>query len=125
MTFFIGTGTTITFASGFLAEIIDVSPPNASRESVQVSHMETTIAHRFLPTKLVDWGELGVEMAFDASTKPPVNDNPESVTITFPDSNSSTWTFQGFLTGFEPGDPLEDRATATATLKVDGDVTVV
>lgn len=118
----IGTGTTITFASGFFAEILDVSPPNASRESIQVSHMGTTDAHTFKPTDLADWGELTVEMGFDPATTVPITNAAETVTITFPDSGATTWVFEGFMTGFEPSDPLEDRMTATATIKVSGPV---
>lgn len=120
----IGTGIVITFSTGFLAEILDVSPPGASRESIQTSHMGTTSAHTFTPADLVDWGELIVEMAFDPSTAVPMNSVAEAITITFPDSGAAVWTFQGFMTGFEPSAPLEDRMTATATIKVTGAVVV-
>jgi hypothetical protein len=119
----IGTGTSISYATGFFAEILDVSPPGASRESIQTSHMGTTVAHTFLPGDLVDWGELVVEMAFIASTAIPIDNAAEAIVISFPDSASSTWTFNGFMTGFEASVPLEERMTATATVKVTGDVT--
>lgn len=120
----IGTGTSISFSTGFFAEILDVTPPGASRESVQSSHMGTTAAHTFLPTDLVDWGELVVEMAFAPGTTPPITSVSEQIVITFPDSAASTWTFNGFMTGFEPAVPLEDRMTATATIKITGAVVV-
>ena len=120
----IGTGITITFSSSFLAEILDVTPPGASRASIQTSHMGTTNAHTFTPADLVDWGELVVEMAFAPGTTPPITSAAEEITITFPDSGSSTWVFDGFLTGFTPKGPLEDRMTATATIKVTGEVAV-
>lgn len=124
MSFFIGTGSTITFSSGFFAEIIDISPPNLSRESVPTFHMGTTTAQTHAPVVLFDPGELTVEMAFDPKTKPPINGAEESIVITFPNSAASTWTFLGFMTGFEPTDPLEDRMLATATVKATGDITV-
>ena len=120
----IGTGIAITFSTGFLAEILDVSPPGASRESIQTSHMGTTSAHTFTPADLVDWGELVVEMAFNPSTAIPIGGAAETITITFPDSGTAVWTFTGFMTGFEPSAPLEDRMTATATIKVTGKVVV-
>ena len=120
----IGTGITISFSSGFLAEILDVSPPGASRESIQTSHMGTTSAHTFTPADLVDWGELVVEMAFAPSTSPPMNGAAQTIVIVFPDTGAAIWTFQGFITGFEPSAPLEDRMTATATIKVTGAVVV-
>ena len=120
----ISTGITITFSTGFLAEILDVSPPGSSRESIQTSHMGTTNAHTFTPADLVDWGELTVEMAFAPGTTPPITSVAEEIVITFPDSGASTWTFSGFMTGFEPSAPLEDRMTASATIKVSGAVAV-
>lgn len=118
----IGTGTAITFSSGFFAEILDVSGPSVTREAINNSHMGTTIAHVFLPTDLVDWGELTVELAFDPTTAPPIKSAAETVVVTWPDA--TTWTFDGFMTGFEPSGVFEDRMTASATIKVTGDLTI-
>jgi hypothetical protein len=40
----------------------------------------------------------------------------------FPDG--TTWTFDGFLTDYSPKDPMLDKMTATATVKVTGDITI-
>ena len=121
---FIGTGTTMTFATGFFAEILDISPPAGARESIQTSHMLTTVAHTFTPAKLVDWGEVNIEFAFFPSEDPPIDDPAEGVVITFSNSSTATWAFDGFMTGYEPSVPLEERSSGSATLKVSGDVTV-
>jgi len=121
----IGTGTTITFESGFLAEILDVSPPNASREPIPTSHMGTANnAHTFTPAKLVDWGELNCQIGFAPGTSPPITSAASEIVITFPNSGASTWTFNGFLTSYEPTDPLENRMEAAVTIKVTGPVTI-
>lgn len=117
----IGTGTTITFATGFFAEILDITGPGLSRESIQTSHMGTTTAHTFLPGDLYDGGELTVELGLDVGQTPPISSVAESITITGP--GGDTIAFDGFMTGFEPRIPLEDRMTATATIKVTGTVT--
>ena len=122
MTAFISTGIAITFATGFLAEILDVSGPNTSRENQNVSHMGTTDWHEFLPTKLTDAGELSVDLHFNPGTTPPWGDANEAIEITFPDT--STWTFQGHLSSFEPGAPLEEKMTASVTIKVSGEITI-
>lgn len=121
---YIGTGTTISFESGFLAEILDVTPPGASRESIKSSHKGTVDDHTFTPAKLVDRGELKCDIAFDPSAEPPIDQPESSCVITFPDSGGTTWTFQGFMTGYEPKEPLEDRATASVTIKVNGAITI-
>lgn len=120
----IGTGTTVSFASGFLAEILSISGPTMSRGSVDMSHMGTTTNKVFKPTDLSDMGELTVELLFIPQDTPPINDAPESIAITFPDSAASVWTFTGFLTGFDVTDPLEDRMTATAKIKITGGVVI-
>ena len=125
MSVFIGTGTTIAFGtSGFSAEILDVTPPGGSRESIQTSHMGTTDAHTFTPAKLVDWGELSFDIHFDPATTPPIGLVAETITITFPNSAATTWAFTGFCTGYESADPLEGKMTGTITVKVSGDVTI-
>lgn len=118
----IGTGTMISFASSFFAEILSVTPPGPTREAINVSHMGTTVAHVKKPVDLVDWNEAEIEMAFDPSVTIPIADAEEEIIITFPDSASSTMTFQGFMTGFTMSIPLEDKMTATATLTVTGNV---
>ena len=115
-----GTGLTITFDTGFFAEILDVSGPGASRESLKTTHMGTTTAHTFTPANLVDWGEMGVEMAFAPGTRPPIDAAAENCTVTY--SDGSTVVGEAFMTGFEPGAPLEEMMTADATLKFSGDL---
>jgi hypothetical protein len=121
----IGTGTTITFDGGFFAQILDVSHGGIERGAINTSHMGTTVAHTFLHTDLYDPGELTVELHFNPATAPPwlVADGEEAVTVTFPDA--TTWAANGFLTGFEYGDPLEEKMTATATIKFTGAITIV
>ena len=131
---FIGTGCTVSFNAKAIGEILDISPPQESRSNVQTSHMGTTSSsHTFTPTDLIDWGSVVIECAFDASdafngTSQAIEAvyalGTKSMIITFADSATSTWTFDCFLTGYEPSMPLEDRMTARLTFKVTGDVSV-
>lgn len=120
----VSTGITITFAAGFAAEILDVSLGGTSRKSIDTSHMGTTTAMTFTPGDLADRGEMTIELAFIPKTKPPINAAAGDTVITFADSSASVWTFTGFMTGFEFGAPLEERMTATATVKVSGTIVV-
>ena len=122
---FIGTGTVITLNGVALPEILDVTPPGLSRETVPSSHMGTLVAHTFLAVKLYDGGELGLELGFDPDfTTPFTLGEFKEVVITFPDSGSTVWTFQAVITAYEPADPLEDRMTTTLALKVSGEVAI-
>lgn len=118
----VGTGSTITFSSGFFAEINSISHGGITRPSINTSHMGTTTAHTKIPGKLFDAGQLNVEMNFRQATKPPITGAAETVTVTFPGAN--TWSFSGFMVDFEYSDPFEDKMTATATIEASGDITV-
>jgi len=118
----VSTGITITFDTGFFAEILEVNGPDGSRESINTSHMGTLLAHTFTPAKLVDWGSLSVNIGFESWETPPINSVAETVTLTFP--NGDTWAFSGFMTGFSLTAPLEDKITADCTVKISGDVTI-
>lgn len=117
-----GTGTTIVFGtSGFSASWTAVNQQGISRGFDQTSHLGSTNNHTYKPKKLVDQGEVPGEFFFDPTEQPPINGEPESITITFPDG--STAVFVGFLTGWEWGAPLEELMTGSATLKISGGVT--
>lgn len=120
----IGTGSTITWSSGKITQITAISWSGWSRGSVNTSHMGTTEAHTFIPTDLYDPGELTVELNFEPTDDQavPMVAAAESVTVTFP--GADTWGCSAFMTGFEFNDPMEDKMTATVTLKFSGDITI-
>jgi len=118
----VGTGTTITFQSGFFAEVTNIGGPALTRANIDTSHMLTVGGKTFKPTDLYDLGDLSIDVAFDPAETPPIDQPAETVTITWPDG--STWQFTAFMTGFEPTAPLEEKMTASATLKCSGDLSV-
>lgn len=124
-----GTGVTITFSSGFCAEIRNVDPPRMNRPALETTHSTTSGGKRtFIPSDLTDMGEASVDLLFNPSTDPPIDAVAETVTITYPipsgGMTAATWAFSGFMTDYSPSVPYDDIMTATATLKVSGDVTV-
>jgi len=123
---YIGTGTTVSFGGSPIGEILDVTPPGVSRETVQSSTMGSVDAHTFLGTKLYDGGEVSLEIALNPTSSWVISsgDAAQAMVITFPDSGSTTWGFDAIVTGYEPADPLEDRMTATLTFKVTGAITI-
>ncbi len=124
----IGTGASIAFDSGFLAEITNIDWGGIERVAVNTSHLLTTPAHTHIPGDLYDSGELSVDIHFDPDLTPPFNDVTETVTLTFPlpagKTTAAKWVAQGFFTGIEPGIPLEDKMVATVTLKLTGEIVV-
>jgi len=116
-----GTGTTITWETGFLAEVIDLTPPGATREMIKTSHMETLRAHTYIVGQLIDWGEMVVEVAFDPGLTPPIESVFSTAIVNFPDGE--IWTMCAAMSGYTPRAPMEERMTATCTLKISGWVT--
>lgn len=120
----VAVGITIVFGtSGFSAQITDMNPPPWAREALETTHQGTaTPARTWTPADLGDWGEMSIDFFFEPATSPPHDDAAETITITFP--NATTWAFEGFMTGYEPGAVLNTLMTGTATVKVSGDVTI-
>lgn len=118
-----GFGITIAFESGFLAEIIDVTPPERSREPIETTHTTTAGGHKtFMMSDLIDNGELGVELNFDETEDPPIDQPFSACVITF--ASGTTWSFDGALSNYAPAAPIDDRMTATVTIKVSGPITI-
>lgn len=130
----LGTGTQIAFlTSGFSAQVLDVTPPEVSRESVDTSHMGTAAPaagsfgnRTFIFGKLVDGGELSFEIHFDPDDVPPIHELAEQIKITFPVpaglTNGAEWEFPGAMTSYAPAVPLDDKMVASITVKVAGPI---
>ena len=119
-----GNGSTITFSvSGFSANLLSVGGPGRSRGSIETSHMETVKSHTYIPDDLVDNGEVQIELEFNGADDPPIDEAAEATTINW-GGTGDTWAADMFMTNYEPGAAMGDRMTATATLKVTGDITI-
>lgn len=128
----VGTGTTLGFSAWAETPIVlDVTPPGYSREKINTTHMGTRTATQkengfpgfgsSLPSALIDPGNAEFEIAFQPENGIPPVGIKQDITITFPDD--TVWTFEGFITSYKPKVPLEDRMTASITLKATGKVT--
>ena len=99
-----------------------------SRESIQTSHLGTTLDHTFIPGDLVDNGEVSLTIQYDGTLSPPIitNGAAETVTIDWGGVGAgNTWAASMFQTGFEIGEATVDGLmTATMTLKASGAITI-
>jgi predicted secreted protein len=116
-----------------LAEVTGVTPPGMARDSVDASHEESPEGWREFIPGLKDGGEIGLELNFvpgGASAAALMAEldleGPDAVKnrqIVFPDG--SMFIFAGFLTGFEPDAPLDDKMSASVTFKETGKPSLV
>lgn len=115
-----------------IAEVFNITPPSETIDIIDATHMKSPGRRREFIPGLIDTGEMSLEMNFipggtaetalDAEIGKLVTTNYR---ITFPDgtTGSATWIFAGFVIGFEPAAPNEDKMTATVTIKVTSTIT--
>lgn len=128
----LGTRTYLTFnTSGFSIEVVGIQLGGVTRPAIDTTHLLSTLpvsgefgGRTFIPGKLQDPGELTLEVHHDPDKVPPVNQDPETMVLTFPTPAGKTtgayYTFQGFVTSYQAGAPLEDKMGATITVKLSG-----
>jgi hypothetical protein len=120
-----GFGTTITFQSGFFAQITNVGWDGIERGDIDTSHMTTTEGWMtFIPSDLKNAGELTVEISFDPDDAPPITAAPETITVTHPipagGNTAATWACSGYMKSFGNAIPHDGKMTGTAVLKFSG-----
>src|SRR5262245_24990725 len=104
-----------------MAEVTTITPPSATLDQIDVTHMQSPDRRREFISGLIDGGEASFEMNFiPGSTSddrllellnlPVGASRRRSLRISFP--NGVTWTFNGELTGYEPAVPFDDKMTA-------------
>ncbi len=132
----IGYGTTVFLSDSSspgvftqIQEVIEVTPPNAQVDDVEATHFTSDNRTREYIAGLIEGGEASIAM----------NRIPGSATeillmglqttatkvvcrIIWP--NGTMWEFLCHVKGYETSAPIDDRMTATATVKVDGASTI-
>ena len=123
----IGHGLTLTFATGFCANVEDISWDSISRGSVETTHMETSDGQTHLPEGNYDPGNLSVSWQMDHDEiLPPLTSTAETCTLSFNTTSTSTtakWTAAAFMVDYGITCPDKDKMMANATLKFSGDIT--
>lgn len=130
-------GITAVFGtSSFTSEVTDIDWGGITRNPIDTSHQGIAAAgagkfgnKTFIPADLSDPGELTLTLHFDPDQEPPIDQPAETLTLTWPlasgDATAATWAGSVFITSYEVGAPLDDKMTATMTVKVSGEVTMV
>lgn len=124
-----GFGTTFSYLSTdpstytALAEVLSVTPPSISVETIDATHMGSDDGFREFIASLKDGGEVTVNLNYvEASAtllQTLVLAGVEGFKITFP--GSSTYTFSGIPTAFTFDDVvIDDKVAMSLTIKVTG-----
>lgn len=120
-----GYGISLTFANGFCAKIKTPSYSGLSRKAHDSSHTQTVDGWMtFFPSALKNPGELQVDILFNPNLTPPIDEDADTVRVTFPlgdgETNAAYWECEGFMTDFEWTGPHDDLETAKVTIKFSG-----
>jgi hypothetical protein len=114
-----------------LAEVVNITPPSATLDQIDVTHMTSPNRRREFISGLIDSGECSLDINFVPGNSTDIRlfelinlpvgvSRRRNLRISFP--NGRTWSFTGELTGYEPSVPVDDKMSATVTFKVTGDV---
>ena len=111
-----------------IGAIMSFTPPNPTRDIIDITSSNSLNFAREFIAGLIDYGEASAGMLFDINSSADallrvilLERLPRTWRATFSQyTPARTVTFQAFLTGYEKDVPLEDKMTATLTLKVTG-----
>lgn len=110
-----------------IAEINSIDGPNKSRDTIDVTSLDSTGGYREFIASFRDGGEVTLEMNFTRDGYVDMNADFETDTlvdyqIVLPDTSNTTLDFSGLVTSLGLGVPLDDKVTAPVTIKVSGQV---
>lgn len=114
-----------------VAEVINVTPGEATADRIDATHMQSPNRRREYISGLIDNGEASFEINWVPGSPTDellrrVFDSGETVEhrITFPGASPRvTCTFDASLIGYSKAIPIDDRMTATITVAVSGEET--
>lgn len=113
-----------------IAAVRSIGGPGLSLDTEDVTTHDSTSAFEEVVATILRTGELALDIVYDpagtthnASTGLVFKLENKILTnfkLIFPDSASTTWTFSGYVTGFEPGEPHDGALTAAVKIKISG-----
>lgn len=128
-------GTQLKIGSTAIAEVLGINGLALKVDTVDVtSHASTGAWKEFIAT-LKDAGEVSLEISYvptEATHKNAsggllyllTNMTTQTFSIVWPDSGTTTWTFDGIVTQFSPTAPHDGKLGATVAIKVTGQPTL-
>jgi len=114
-----------TSAWEVIANINSISGPSSSRETVDVTTLDSTGGYREFIGSLRDPGDISLSMNFLVATYTTMKEDFESSTlrnyrIVLSDTDSTTLEFEGLVTDLPLEVPLDDKVSADITIKISG-----
>lgn len=135
MTKYAAFGTILLKGATPIAQVKDISGPGLSLDTEDVTSHDSTGAWEEVVATILRSGDVTFEIEYDPNAATHknaaggliydmVSRTANTYTITFPVTPSVDWTFSAFVTGFEPGAPVEGSLTASVSMKITGQPTL-
>lgn len=120
-----------------VAQVVSIGGPSLAADSIDVTTHDSTNAWEEVVVGILRSGEVSMEIVYD-----PADDTHDATggnglltrlknrtrtnfSLVFSDTASTTWAFDGDVTGFEPGAAHDDALTASVTAKITDSPTLV
>ena len=124
-------GTILTMNSDDIAFVKGISGPGLSVDTEDVTTHDQATAWEEVVGTILRSGEATLDLVFDPGETTHagilaglVGKAAEAFELKFPDASQTMWEFDAFVTGFEPGAPVDGALTASVTVKLTGEVTL-
>ena len=112
-----------------IAEINSITGPGKTRDTIDVTSLDSTGGYREFIGGFRDGGTVTLPMNFTRSTYEVMNTDFESdvlqnYEILLPDTEATSFEFEGLVTELGLGIPADDKVSADVTIKISGQVVI-
>ena len=112
-----------------IAEVNSITGPNKTRDSIDVTSLDSTGGYREFIAGFRDPGEVTLNMNFTRDGYDQMNDDFEdddthNYQIVLSDTGQTTFEFAALVTSLGMAIPMDDKVTADVTLKISGQITM-
>lgn len=110
-----------------LANVTSITPFNTTRDAIDTTDMSTTDGYKTALGGLKDNGECTAEINYDPTAHNTLladfdEADPMNYRITFPGASGEIASFAAVMTGFSPSVPMDEKMTASMTIKISGKI---
>lgn len=125
-------GTLFKQGTNTIASIKNITGPGLSVDTIDTTHLASTGNWRTFISGPKDGGEVELDLVWDPTETTHeiledvlIGGTATAFSTVWSDAGSTTWQFNGLVTGLSPAAPFGDHLTASCTIKITGTPTTV
>ena len=125
-------GTTLTGPGGAIVNVVSISGPGISLDTVDVTAHDSTDGWEEVVPTILRSGEVTFDINYDPAAATHKNAANGLLAIMLARTSAAwtfggpmgAWSFSGFVTGFAPSAPHDGKLSASVTIKPTGVITI-